>query len=340
MKIKINNKFFNHFSDLKVNFNLDTFGSTFSFKARFNPDNLEHQKIFRPLSYNEIQIFSNDNNLLLTGTIVNNSFSSSQNPELVSLSGYSKSGILQDVSIPLSVYPLEKNNQSLSQISSQMIKPFNIGQIIDPSAANELSFNYEKVVANVSDTVAGFLSKLAAQRNVIIGHTTKGDLYYFKAFTNSKSVRAYTTKNVLSSSIRIDGQGFHRSISVLRQPSDTNDGASTVDSITNTIVLSDRKVIKTLSSGEDTDTSKAANNVLAAELKSLQVSIELPRIDYDLKCGQIVNFQNRELFIYKSQRFVVNTITYNEDSGSDTMSISLLLPEAFSGENPKNIFEI
>ena len=339
MKIKINNKFFNHFSDLKVNFNLDTFGSTFSFKARFNPDNLEHQKIFRPLSYNEIQIFSNDNNLLLTGTIVNNSFSSSQNPELVSLSGYSKSGILQDVSIPLSVYPLEKNNQSLSQISSQMIKPFNIGQIIDPSA-NELSFNYEKVVANVSDTVAGFLSKLAAQRNVIIGHTTKGDLYYFKAFTNSKSVRAYTTKNVLSSSIRIDGQGFHRSISVLRQPSDTNDGASTVDSITNTIVLSDRKVIKTLSSGEDTDTSKAANNVLAAELKSLQVSIELPRIDYDLKCGQIVNFQNRELFIYKSQRFVVNTITYNEDSGSDTMSISLLLPEAFSGENPKNIFEI
>jgi len=79
MKIKIENKFFNHFSNLSVKFNLDTFASVFSFDARFDPLNIEHQKIFKPLTYPKIEIFSNDMDLLLTGNIVNNDFTSTKN---------------------------------------------------------------------------------------------------------------------------------------------------------------------------------------------------------------------------------------------------------------------
>jgi prophage tail gpP-like protein len=340
MKIKIENKFFNHFSNLTLKFNLDTFASVFSFDARFDPFNVDHQKIFKPLTYPKIEIFSNDMDLLLTGNIVNNDFTSTKTPELVSFSGYTKSGILEDVTIPDSVYPLEKNNQSLSEISAQLLKPFEIGQLIESNVANEMNLVYEKAVAQPTQSVASFLTQLASQRNIVIGHTKKGDVYYFKAFIGSKPVRSYDSSNLLSSKMAINGRAFHSDITVRRQPSDENVGVSTVDGVKNPNVEQIRSVCKILSSGDDTSTIEAAKNVLAAELRGIQLGLELPKIDTSILCGQIIEFINPELFIYKKQKFVINEIIYKEDSGADTMTINCLTPEAFTGGIPTNIFEI
>ena len=340
MKIKIENKFFNHFSNLTLKFNLDTFASVFSFDARFDPFNVEHQKIFKPLTYPKIEIFSNDMDLLLTGNIVNNDFASSKTPQLVSISGYTKSGILEDVTIPDSVYPLEKNNQSLSEISSQLLKPFEIGQLIERNVANKMNLVYEKAVAQPTQSVASFLTQLASQRNIVIGHTKKGDVYYFKAFIGSKPVKSYDSSNLLSSKMAINGRAFHSDITVRRQPSDENVGVSTVDGVKNPNVKQIRSVCKVLSSGDDTSTIQAAQNVLAAELRGIQLALELPKIDYELLCGQIIEFINPELFIFKKQKFVINEIIYKEDGEADTMTINCLTPEAFTGGIPTNIFEI
>ena len=340
MKIKIENKFFNHFSNLTLKFNLDTFASVFSFDARFDPFNVEHQKIFKPLTYPKIEIFSNDMDLLLTGNIVNNDFTSTKTPQLVSFSGYTKSGILEDVTIPDSVYPLEKNNQSLSEISAQLLKPFGIGQLIESNVANEMNLVYEKAVAQPTQSVASFLTQLASQRNIVIGHTKKGDVYYFKAFIGSKPVKSYDSSNLLSSKMAINGRAFHSDITVRRQPSDENVGVSTVDGVKNPNVEQIRSVCKILSSGDDTSTIEAAQNVLAAELRGIQLGLELPKIDTSILCGQIIEFINPELFIYKKQKFVINEIIYKEDSESDTMTVNCLTPEAFTGGIPTNIFEI
>jgi len=340
MKIKIENKFFNHFSNLTLKFNLDTFASVFSFDARFDPFNVEHQKIFKPLTYPKIEIFSNDMDLLLTGNIVNNDFTSTKTPQLVSFSGYTKSGILEDVTIPDSVYPLEKNNQSLSEISDQLLKPFGIGQLIESNVANEMNLVYEKAVAQPTQSVASFLTQLASQRNIVIGHTKKGDVYYFKAFIGSKPVKSYDESNLLSSKMAINGRAFHSDITVRRQPSDENVGVSTVDGVKNPNVEQIRSVCKILSSGDDTSTIEAAQNVLAAELRGIQLGLELPKIDTSILCGQIIEFINPELFIYKKQKFVINEIIYKEDSEADTMTVNCLTPEAFTGGIPTNIFEI
>jgi prophage tail gpP-like protein len=340
MKIKIENKFFNHFSNLTLKFNLDTFASVFSFDARFDPFNVEHQKIFKPLTYPKIEIFSNDMDLLLTGNIVNNDFMSTKTPQLVSFSGYTKSGILEDVTIPDSVYPLEKNNQSLSEISAQLLKPFGIGQLIESNVANEMNLVYEKAVAQPTQSVASFLTQLASQRNIVIGHTKKGDVYYFKAFIGSKPVKSYDESNLLSSKMAINGRAFHSDITVRRQPSDENVGVSTVDGVKNPNVEQIRSVCKILSSGDDTSTIEAAQNVLAAELRGIQLGLELPKIDTSILCGQIIEFINPELFIYKKQKFVINEIIYKEDSEADTMTVNCLTPEAFTGGIPTNIFEI
>jgi len=340
MKIKIENKFFNHFSNLTLKFSLDTFASVFSFDARFDPDNVEHQKIFKPLTYPKIEIFSNDMTLLLTGNIVNNSFTSTKTPQLVSFSGYSKSGILEDVSIPESVYPLEKNNQSLTEISSQLLRPFGINQLIESNVSNKMGLVYEKAVAQPSQSVASFLTQLASQRNIVIGHTKKGDVYYFNAFIGAKPIRFYNSYNLLSSAVSINGRAFHSDITVRRQPSDDNIGVSTFDSIKNPNVKQERSLCKVLSSGTDTSTIEAARNALAAELRGISLTLILPKIDFKLLCGQVIEFQNKELFIYKRQKFIVNEINYKEDSLGDTMSINCLTPEAFTGGTPTNIFDM
>ena len=339
MKIKIENKFFNHFSNLTLKFNLDTFASVFSFDARFDPLNIEHQKIFKPLTYPKIEIFSNDMDLLLTGNIVNNDFTSTKTPQLVSFSGYTKSGILEDVTIPDSVYPLEKNDQSLTEISTQLLQPFGISQVIESNVANKMNLVYEKAVAQPTQSVASFLTQLASQRNIVIGHTKTGSVYYLKAFIGSKPVRSYDSSNLLSSKMAINGRAFHSDITVRRQPSDENEGVSTLDSVRNPNVRQIRSVCKILSSGDDTSTIEAARNALAAELRGIKLALELPKIDFKLLCGQVIEFQNKELFIYKRQKFIVNEINYKEDSLGDTMSINCLTPEAFTGGTPTNIFD-
>ena len=340
MKIKIEKKFFNHFSNLTLKFNLDTFASVFSFDARFDPFNVEHQKIFKPLTYPKIEIFSDDNKLLLTGNIVNNDFTSTKTPQLVSFSGYTKSGILEDVTIPDSVYPLEKNNQSLSEISAQLLRPFGISQVIESNVSNKMNLVYEKAVAQPSQSVASFLTQLASQRNIVIGHTNKGSVYYFKAFIGSKPVKCYDTSNVLTSKMAINGRSFHSDITVRRQPSDENVGVSTVDGVLNPNVRQIRSVCKILSSGGDTSTLEAARNVLAAELRSVQLALQLPKIDTSILCGQIIEFINPELFIYKKQKFVINEIIYKQNSGADTMTVNCLTPEAFTGGTPIDIFDV
>jgi hypothetical protein len=235
---------------------------------------------------------------------------------------------------------LEKNNQSLSEISDQLLKPFGIGQLIESNVANEMNLVYEKAVAQPTQSVASFLTQLASQRNIVIGHTKKGDVYYFKAFIGSKPVKSYDESNLLSSKMAINGRAFHSDITVRRQPSDENVGVSTVDGVKNPNVEQIRSVCKILSSGDDTSTIEAAQNVLAAELRGIQLGLELPKIDTSILCGQIIEFINPELFIYKKQKFVINEIIYKEDSEADTMTVNCLTPEAFTGGIPTNIFEI
>ena len=116
MKVKINDRFYYSFDAVTINYKLDSVASAFSFKARFNPDNQFHKEIFKPLQYQKVEIFDNEDNLKLTGNILNTSLSSGSSRELQTISGYSKSGIIEDVNIPFSAYPLEKNNVSLNDI--------------------------------------------------------------------------------------------------------------------------------------------------------------------------------------------------------------------------------
>lgn len=337
MKIKINNKIFDFFDDIAIDLSLDKIASTFSFKARFNPKNLDHQLMFQPLSYPKVQIFNDNDVLIFTGVIVNTQLESKKDPTLSSVSGYSLPGVLEDSTIPYSGYPLEKNNVSLKDVTTGLLEDFNLNFVIDSSVENDMNLIYKKTVASPSENVKSYLSKLSSQRNIVLSHTNKGELLFYRPNVNSKPKLFLNKENTVSMGVSVNGQGIHSEISVIRQPSKGNNNLNPVDEVINPIVFKYKPTVKVLSSGTDTDTKKAVSNAMADELKNISFKAELNRLE-DLSVGDVVEVQNDELFLFKRTKLVISSIGIRENVKNTTMSLSLVMPETFTGEVPNNIF--
>ena len=337
MKIKINGKFYDFFNNIAIIFKLDAIASTFSFVGRFDVNNSFHREIFRPLSYNEVEIFNSLGNLIFTGVIVNTSLGSSSNRTLQKISGYSKAGILEDCTIPYALYPLEKIKVSLDDVVSSIVSRYNLNYTVDSSVSNDMSLIYEKTVAQPSETIKSFIAKLAAQRNIILSHDEKGGLVFYRPDTKAKPKFFFTEENTLTMSLDINGQSIFSEISVIRQPSKSNSSLSPVDTIKNELVKYDRTIVKVMSSGEDTDTKKAADNFLAEQLKSISFKLSLNRI-INLKCGDIVEVLNPEIYLFNRTRLIVSSYSITHDGNKESMNINLAIPETFTGESPVNIF--
>lgn len=362
MKLLISGKECNFFTNGSITLKLDSIASTFEFSARFSAQNKEHQEMFKPLQYKDVEIFNSKDRLIFTGTILNHSFKSNQGRELVVISGYSKSGILEDVTIPLNAYPLENNNSSFLDIAKRLCGLFGIGVVvseqsksISESTVNTNQKNikekstfesikaransiFGRTSAEPTETIKDYLSKLAGQKNIILSHNEKGEVLIFQPSYNQKPRYFFTKGNSLSMSADFNGQALHSEISVIRQPSDDNEGVSTTDKITNPLVAKYRPTTKILSSGGDTETKDSANNELAYELKSINVGVELQGLFDEIYPGEIVNVHNHYIYCYAYNRFMVDTVTLKFDEKEERTTLGLVVPETFNGnETVRNI---
>lgn len=355
MTITIDGKIISYFTAGSVNLKLDSIASTFEFATRFEAQNKDHQEIFMPLQYKEVKVYNTANRLVFTGTILNHRFKSTQGRELLIISGYSKCGILEDVTIPPKHYPLESNNSSLEDIAKKFCGIFGIKVLISDQAKSidqknkkekKIFFSgkstydslkakakiiFGKTSAEPTQTIKDYLSQLAGQKNIILSHNENGDVLFFQPDYNQKPRYSFTKGNTLSMNADYNGQALHSEINIVRQPSDENDGVSTVDRAVNTLVQKYRPTTKILSSGEDTQTKEAAKNELANELRAIEVTVEVQGLLDEIYPGEIVNVHNHWIYSYAYNRFMVNSIVLKFDEKSDTTTLNLLVPEAFTG---------
>lgn len=336
MKIKINGRNVEHFTELKLSRSLDSIASTFSFAIRFNPENDDHKELFKPLAYHDVHIFSNDKKLLFTGTILNHSFKSDSTFNLLNISGYSKCGIFEDITIPPSMYPLESNKRSLRDIAKKLGDSFGVRILFDKTVINEVDRVFSKSTCDATETIKGYLSKLTSQRNILLSHNSRGQIVLFKPNVKARPKYYFNKDNTLSMSSEWNGQNLHSEINVVRQPSSENAGVSTVDKVKSFYVNRYRPTTKILSSGEDTDTKRAAENEYAAELKNIVVKVELQGLFPDIIPGDLINIHNHEIYSFAYSRWIVSNVDLSIDEASETTSLSLLLPESFSGNIEQN----
>lgn len=358
MVIKIQGKIIDFFTTGTIELKLDSIASTFSFQSHFSAQNEDHQEIFKPLQYSLVEIFNSKGILIFTGTILNHSFTSDSGRNLVTISGYSLSGILEDVTIPVKDYPLESNGRSLKDIATRLCALYNIGLVIadnseklayDPLPKEKKIFFSERSVfeklkvkvnqvfgrtsAGPTETVKGYLAKLASQKNIILSHTNKGEVLLFTIDYDQKPRFFFTKGNTISMQAQFNGQGLHSEINVVRQPSKDNQGVNTTDKAINTLIPVFRPTTKILSSGEDTDVKEGASNELASELRGITVNLKLQGIEpfETITPGEIVNVHNHYIYCYAYNRYIVQAIRFNFGPAEDTTEIDLLIPEAFTG---------
>jgi prophage tail gpP-like protein len=383
MKLKINGNFFVFFNDVNIQRKFDSVASTFSFNARFNPDNPEHRDIFRPGQYQTIEIFDDNDILIFTGTVINTEFVSGPLPSLVKLSGYSLAGILEDCNIPVNAYPLESINRSLRDIVTRLLNIFGLGLVIQNTqvlrtsqtrtltrasaleplnsfvedisgidlgfgnqlvteqsqviqGVNEVDIIYPKSVAEPTESIKSYISKLCSQRNIVLSHNNRGDVILLRP--DLSNIRyGFNEQNTLTMRLVFAGQGMHSDISILRQPSEENEGVSTVSTARNPVISQFRPKIKTLSSGEDTDVTRAADNELASELKNISLKISVNSV-LDLNPGDIVDVINPRIFLFNRTKFIIKDINFKGNNESSTTEFMLVLPETYTSQIPENIF--
>jgi prophage tail gpP-like protein len=336
---------FDFFNDVRLSLRYDSVASAFSFSFYFNPENPEHVSLVKPTSWQLAKIYQ-DGELLLTGFILGIQFGMDATRRLVSISGYSIPGVLEDSQIPTTAYPLQSDNLTLNQIVDKILLPFQIKKAVDDSVASLMDVPYKKTTANATQSVKDYFTELCKQRNIIMSHTAGGRLLFTSAKTSQNPI-AHFDGGIGNTEIThtFNGQALHSPITVLRQ-ADKDGGNAGEFTLTNPYIPASttafRPKVIVQSSGDSNDTEKACRNALAAELKSIQLKVSITSwyINGQLaKPNSIITIQSEDLFLNKKTKVFIESVDFAGNEKSQTATLNCVLPECYSLDYPKNIYE-
>lgn len=344
LSIKINGRNYDHFSNVNIELNYDALASTFSFDGFFDDKNTWHRDLFRPLQYHSVQIYE-DKTLLITGWLLSHKFNASANNSLVPLSGYSKTGILGDISIPTDLYPLETNQKSLKDIAIRLIEPFGIGLMIDKEVEEDSLRLYDKSNSDGKGSIGSYLAELACQRNIIVTHTASGDLRFTRPRKSTASIATYTEgMPSVEIGLSINGQGMHSQVEVLRQGTVGSDiEGSGIKK--NPLIGQFRPLVKEQTKGGAGDAENASNNAISAELKNISLTVQSDRWTWFsgkvvsiIRPNNYITVQAPKCFLSRPSNWFVQKVVLSETDSGRTAVLTCVMPETFNNEDPKNIF--
>jgi len=332
MKITINNKDYKYFSDYNITLKYDSIANIFGFSAK--RDILNYF-----LEYPECKIYDDNNELLITGTILAPNLKESPNPEFIKITGYGIAGILEDCNIPISLYPLQFDNLSLLQITEKLLKPFNLAYNFNSNVLSDLNKKYDKVIIDPGTSIKQLLNNLASQRNIFMTSNNFGELYYNRYEPSKYLPAAYFEENkpgIMELNLNINSQLLHSEITILKEASKDNPDAGEY-TILNPYLTKFRPVIKILNSGDIFDVKKAARNALSQELSNIKITFKTSKF---VEPGRTISLLAPSIKINKiTELFVEQTDISGSVNTIDNYILTCVLPEIYTENEFKNIFQ-
>ncbi len=337
MRLVLGNNSYEFFNDISLSLKYNAIASQLGFKAYFDPQDESHKKLFKPLMYDVVKLYHEDE-LLFTGRKISSSFKSSAVPSLATFSGYSLTGVMEDCDIPISLYPIQFDGLSLKEITERLIKPFGISLVVDDIVKKEAETVYETVDADPSGSVRDFIVKLAAQRSIIVSSTRGGSLLFTKTKAGNKPIADLS--DATEKTLTVNGQPLHSSITVISE-ADINGGNAGESEIKNGMIRSFRPRVSIQTSGKDTDTELAAKSARASELNAIGLNIRLDSWlinDKVIFPNNIISVKDPSLFLYKKTNFIIESVTLTGNEKEQVAVLECVLPEAHTFGDPTNIF--
>lgn len=348
MVLKINDRFRNRtvkfFNNFTLNLTHNSVSSTFSLDFLFDPENPEHKELACIAHYHECTLEFNGE-LVVSGYILSQNFKHSQVKEMVSIGGYSKTGVLDDCNIPTNLYPLQFDGLSLRQIAQRLIQPFDLKMQVDSEISALMDKSFDSSNASESQTIKAYLTELARQKNIIISHNAQGDLLFTKSKTNLKPILEFNSTNSIPGTrmdLSFNGQGMHSHITVQKQAG-IDGGNAGEYTIKNPYVFTVyRPTTTTMSSGDDNDIELAARRALSNEIKNLTLSIETDRWLVDgkiIRPNNIITVLSPEIYLFKKSKWFIESVNFKGNNTSTTAVLNCVLPEVYTNEIPVYLFK-
>lgn len=336
ISILIDNNLFSFFTNYNITFDIDTF-DTFSFSAPFDEMIEIYRESFRPFSYKPISVYYGKE-LILTGVLLAPDSSVEPSRKELTISGYSKPGILNDCMMPITSYPLEFNNQTLERITSILCEPYGIQYNFLSSSGNP----FDKVSIEIETNIFSFISELSKQRGLLISNDEYGKIIFWQSsFSNPVASFKQGELPFLSCKSSFDYQSFFSHITGVTPTTFDKDSAKyTYENkyLTSQGILRNYNYIANDIQGSDI---KKAVLSTAGRMFGKCASYELTvqgnrdRNGNLYKKNTFITLLAPGSMIYNETKLLIKSLTMNKGIDGTTTSFSLVLPGSYTGEIPE-----
>jgi prophage tail gpP-like protein len=326
---------FEFWSSVEISRPIDSV-STFSLSVPFDPDVPLLRETFEPFSYKPV-VLAVDGETLLTGTLfISPRLDPSSN--VVSCSGYSKPGALNDCEFPADAYPLEFNDVNLQTIAEKAAQPFGIDVIFRSPPGT----NFQQVKPDPGTKILSFLVELAKQRGLLISDTPEGALLFYKPVESSVSVAAIhqAQDRFISGTPAFNEQQYFSAVTgfsptAIGLPADK----FTVENTAAAGVFRPHTFkIKDTTDVDIQDTVRAKIGRMFADAVAYEVTLQGWRDDAgDIWApDNIIKLTAPGIMVYNEYEFIVRSVRLARASqGGDTGTLGLALPGAYNGKIPE-----
>lgn len=315
MKIIINEQEYSKFTRFFMQQTFDAFASSFSIYG-------ESGTMPQEMLYAPIRIYDDDDNLMLTGNVINYFMSLEAKKDQVSIGGYSTPGILEDVNYPNEMYPIQMNLMSHAMVIKKVCDFFKIKYVLHENILDIV--NREKLKTGISPTqsIKSFLAAIMSQDHVFITHDEYGVLHFLRPEKQNAIKVNENDDYVMGIDYRLNGQLLHNPITLRKQVGKMDVGYKTIN---NPLCKANRPRTVIMQNGFYKDMEEAAKNILSAELSSIKYYIKMSKY---IKPGTLISLTSDTLNIHDRELFVEN-IRINIMGRIDNYSISCVPKEVY-----------
>lgn len=297
--IKINGQKLEYFDNVTLSTSIDAISSSFAFDTFFEIDDYE---------FAEIEVLRDDI-IIFTGLVFGKNDPNGNKPEPINYKCYSKTGLLEDCSLPLDSYPIQTQNKTLKEILESICSNFDVTVKFDSSANSDIEAKYSLQDQSPVTKASDIINKLCSQKKLIVTHNSKGELLITKTLIDDNS----SPPVLIKSGKNYNYRKFFNKYLVVGQKSLKGGSKRQAESVFSEITEK-RNITKIQSDGDSGNTQEQADAMKFDSYKSNSLSIEFH--DHFANVGEIYDIDGAKM--------ICNSMNYNYKAGSETCSINLL----------------
>lgn len=329
--IRVNGEVFRNIEAITLTKNLDTIADSFAFTGAYDPEH-EDAIFFEP-PFKKCEIFIGGN-LFLTGTTEKWNPSYTDTSTKITIEGRSISGVLIDCTSPIKT--LTYKNQSLQSIITSEFQPFGLKAEFQTGA----DINIAEAKKDPTSKVFDFIKDIIKDNQLIMSSLPNGAVIFTRANLNTDTVFDFEQglRPLLSLSASYDWVNRYSEYTATCQgPGNADDSYTTIDESIDfyrpILFSSDTKTKGELEDAANWEKTRALTTT------EIQISVVGWRDANNNLWTEntLVSLFAPKVFIFNRSNFLIKNVVLQKDENGERAQLTLVLPEAFTGEFPRKL---